>query len=156
MATINLHEVSKSPAHCVFAFEKKQELLEKLRNVLKTLDVKAYDEAWRPTDEEYSEPLMDQEHPIEDLTDTRSTFTGENCIIDVVFGQKKVFAIFSTTKDLQRTISDAITAFAEMVPPARPKQGVEMHLGTSRVSRVLTRKRNVTPIDHHHPSESFK
>ncbi len=116
MVKLKLLGVGKSESRCYFIFPKKQNFFKVCRQLLVDLGVDRFhvERFARPTDRD-SEPIFDLEHKIKDYTDKHYSFhdsKGEY-IIEIIFGQDKVFLIICTKKDKQKEISKIIDKFVE-------------------------------------------
>jgi len=109
--------LKKSECHSSYILEKKQEFFKYFRKFLSDLDFGDEDSNveiygfGRPNDDQ-GEPIKSKEDNINDYSDQYFLFRSEGYVIDVIFGEERIFVIVSFKEDKQEEVNNKILKFA--------------------------------------------
>ena len=111
--------LGKSERYNHFTFEKKQEFFTVLRSLLTDLHFEDSDgqisEFARPKDKE-GYTLFDQDDDIKKYKDRHFHFASGIVSLNVFFGDKKVFLVIHTERDIQEDILESLLKLSELKP----------------------------------------
>ncbi len=113
MGKIKLLGISKSKKHNKYEFPKNQAVFGILRQFLKEIGIKDYEEYGfgRAVDKKTGDSILNKEENIKNYIDKEFRFNNEEYCIDIVFGKSKVFLFIHTEKDKQQEIANIINKF---------------------------------------------
>lgn len=110
--------LKRSERHNLYIIEKKQSFIPGFRKFLSDLDIGNGDSDielygfGRPFGKD-GEPDTTKERGINEIVDEHYFFGNKEYVIDLVFGNRKIFLIIKTGRDKQKKISEKIQKFCK-------------------------------------------